>query len=164
MFPRPWGEQIPQSLPQGRAKFRQQEIGYELGLGVRGRLYEEQHFPKYGMVEHWTLILTCEEKKKKTKPCTPVSLEIDADFIYFYLEIHHAHQHIGGSNKSCWIEFDRLLSHYGLPNFHGQRTIFCLWPSRPLLPLLPSLLDWVLTAGKRTKVPPGYPQVQSWII
>lgn len=102
MFPRPWGEQIPQSLPQGRAKFRQQEIGYELGLGVRGRLYEEQHFPKYGMVEHWTLILTCEEKKKnKTKPCTPVSLEIDADFIYFYLEIHHAHQHIGGSNKSC---------------------------------------------------------------
>ena len=103
------------------------------------------------------------KKKKKTKPCTPVSLEIDADFTYFYLEIHHAHQHIGGSNKSCWIEFDRLLSHYGLPNFHGQRTI-CLWPSRPLLPLLPSFLDWVLTAGKRTKVPPGYPQVQSWII
>ena len=62
MFPRPWGEQIPQSLPQGRAKFRQQEIGYEFDLGVRRRVYAEQYFPKYGMVEHWTLILTYEKK------------------------------------------------------------------------------------------------------
>ena len=38
MFPRPWGEQIPQSLPQGRGKLGQQ-IAYELGLGVRGRVY-----------------------------------------------------------------------------------------------------------------------------
>lgn len=101
---------------------------------------------------------------EKKQPCTPVSLEIDAQFIYFYLEIHHAHQHIGGSGKSCWIEFDRLLSHYSLPDFHDQRIVFCLWPTRPLLPLLPSLFDRVLPAGKRMKVPPGYPQVQSSII
>ena len=69
-------------------------------------------------------------------PCTPVSLETDAHFIYLYLETRHAQQHTGGS-KSCWVEFDRLLSHYGLPDFHDQRTIFCLWPTRPLLPLLP---------------------------
>lgn len=103
-------------------------------------------------------------RKKKNKTLYSSKSGNWCRFYLFLLEIHHAHQHIGGSNKSCWIEFDRLLSHYGLPNFHGQRTIFCLWPSRPLLPLLPSLLDWVLTAGKRTKVPPGYPQVQSWII
>lgn len=78
-------------------------------------------------------------------PCTPVSLETDAHFIYLYLETRHAQQHTGGS-KSCWVEFDRLLSHYGLPNFHDQRTIFCLWPTRPLLPLLPhpSLIGFFL--------------------
>ena len=142
------GEWIPegnqQSLPQKKSRTQAEGDWHELGLGVRGCVCEEEHFPKRGIVEHWTLTLIFEKKI-----CTPISLENDAHFIYLYLEIDQAQQHIDGSDKSCRIESDRLLNHYCFPNFQDQKTILCIWPTRPLLPFLS---DRVPPTGTRRMV------------
>lgn len=122
----------------------------------RGWVCEEGHFPRRGIVEHWTLTLIFEKKI-----CTPISLENDAHFLSLYLEIDQAQQHNDGSDKSCRTESDRLLNHYCFPNFQDQKTICASGP--PGHSSRSSRIGFLQLERGRRLITRG-PQVRSWII